>query len=140
MNNCPVCLDTLIEPHTIIKGLCHHTFCKTCIVQITTKKCPLCRINYNDVDVIHNIALERYINDNINSEKKLMSIIQQDNNIEEKKDEIKDENMFLVTINQPINIETNIETNNECFISFDCCLLILIFIFLFLIVILLIHS
>ena len=58
--NCDICLEPF--DHSIHKPChlaCPHTFCLSCLNQLTTKKCPTC--NKTFVDKNPNIALLKWI-------------------------------------------------------------------------------
>ncbi len=40
---CVICKNTLYKPVTLD---CQHSFCKSCIINVTTKECPMCRDYY----------------------------------------------------------------------------------------------
>ena len=39
---CPICKDIFYDPVTLI---CQHSFCKYCLNQSNSKRCPMCRLN-----------------------------------------------------------------------------------------------
>jgi len=106
-NICPICIDVFKKPTTIIKSNCHHTFCNDCILQISNKTCPMCRIQFNDDDLLHNIALERYINSQLDLNRTQLS--EQTHNIKLKKCQ---KQLFKnqLKINKQLQEQLNIET------------------------------
>ena len=55
---CPVCLDTMTNPHSL---RCQHTFCKECIVQALrhSSSCPQCRLPARPREMRHNPQLDQ---------------------------------------------------------------------------------
>ena len=59
-DNCPVCLTVLLDPISLRK--CKHLFCERCIedsYELTgVKKCPLCRVEFKENDMVKMIKLQ----------------------------------------------------------------------------------
>ena len=52
---CAICLMEMEETDGIILKKCSHVFCKSCIHQVLSKsnrKCPFCRIDFDETDII----------------------------------------------------------------------------------------
>ena len=58
MENCVICLDTIKEEYKLIG--CNHKFHKVCIMLLQDDKCPLCRKNIRNVEVILNVSLNKF--------------------------------------------------------------------------------
>jgi len=60
MSNCEVCMEqfdhSVHKPHIL---LCPHTFCLSCINQLTNKSCPICNEPFNKTNI--NVALLKFI-------------------------------------------------------------------------------
>ena len=55
---CPVCLDTMTNPHSL---RCQHTFCKECIVRALrhSSSCPQCRLPARPREMRHNPQIDQ---------------------------------------------------------------------------------
>ncbi|MDC3321580.1 hypothetical protein OAV88_03155 [bacterium] len=55
---CPVCLDTMTNPHSL---RCQHTFCKDCIIQALrhSSSCPQCRLPARPREMRHNPMVDQ---------------------------------------------------------------------------------
>ena len=56
---CPICQELFKNP--IITKECSHSFCSTCIVQMTTDFCPLCRHKLDLSQTHYNLALDQIV-------------------------------------------------------------------------------
>ena len=45
---CPVCLDDMRDKGSVVKTICHHLFCETCLLKCmaTRQKCPVCSFSF----------------------------------------------------------------------------------------------
>jgi SNF2 family DNA or RNA helicase len=53
---CAVCFETLEQEDTVILRTCKHVFCETCLHKIRDSKCPMCRQDYTESDMINQDA------------------------------------------------------------------------------------
>lgn len=56
---CPICLCILNDPYSL---KCNHIFCKSCLENIDSRLCPLCRSYYSMDDMIEQLKLKNEIN------------------------------------------------------------------------------
>ena len=47
VNECPVCF-TGLDKSVMVVLLCKHKFCINCILRLNEKKCPLCRLDFEE--------------------------------------------------------------------------------------------
>ena len=80
MNECPICLDTILEENKTILN-CKHEYCINCIIKLLNKnkfECPLCRnliTEYKNNNIItkyiHKLHIKQVINIDIIKKLKL---------------------------------------------------------------------
>jgi hypothetical protein len=49
---CAICLMEMEEADGAVLAKCGHVFCKLCVPQFSNKKCPFCRANFAESDVV----------------------------------------------------------------------------------------
>ena len=50
---CGICLMEMEESDGIVLAKCGHVFCKLCIQRVSNRKCPYCRANFEDSDIVN---------------------------------------------------------------------------------------
>jgi len=50
---CGICLMEMEAADGIVLSKCGHVFCKLCIQRVSNKKCPYCRGNFAESDIVN---------------------------------------------------------------------------------------
>lgn len=65
---CGICMIEMEWADGTVLAKCGHVFCKLCVPQFSSKKCPYCRARFDEVDVVDAATVSKVASKNKESE------------------------------------------------------------------------
>ena len=96
MVHCPVCLLKYSTNKRPKQLSCDHTLCNCCLLQLDSKKCPVCR--HEILSTTNNFVLEEYLQESKIKRAKYNILNDSEDDVED--DEINNENEELKIVNK----------------------------------------
>lgn len=75
INECPICLQELDDKDDLFTTTCNHTFHRSCIIQLKTDKCPLCRREGILLNILFENIYSKVLTNNDNNKTEIIELI-----------------------------------------------------------------